>query len=396
MTKTVFPMATSKMVPATGAVMSMAFCVAALIASEFMPVSLLTPIATDLGVTEGRAGQAISISGIFAVITSLSVARVTRSIDRKLVLSAFSVLLILSGIVVTLAPNFVTLMVGRSLLGVAIGGFWGMSTAIIMRLLPEGDVPWGLAMLNAGVAVASTFSAPMGAFLGDLIGWRGAFFVVVPLGLVALVWQWVSMPSLPPRGRASRGNVFALLLRPQVALGMTAILLLFMGQFALFTYLRPYLESVAGYSVNALSLVFLGLGLAGVAGAWVVSKLLARHLYTINIAIPLLMALIALLLIAVTPHHIPVAVLLVAWGFIATAAPVGWGTWLSRVLRNEAEEGGGLQVAVIQLAIALGASYGGLLYDRAGWWGTFTLAAVLLAGSAVAAFAAKVNWAKNL
>ena len=69
---------------AWGAVVSMALCVAVLIASEFMPVSLLTPIAGDLGITEGQAGQAISISGLFAVITSLFVAGLTRRIDRKL------------------------------------------------------------------------------------------------------------------------------------------------------------------------------------------------------------------------------------------------------------------------------------------------------------------------
>ena len=65
-----------------GAVLSMALCVSVLIASEFMPVSLLTPIAGDLGITEGQAGQAISVSGIFAVLTSLLVADATRRIDR--------------------------------------------------------------------------------------------------------------------------------------------------------------------------------------------------------------------------------------------------------------------------------------------------------------------------
>lgn len=382
--------------PATGAVLSMALCVTALIASEFMPVSLLTPIAADLGVTEGRAGQAISISGLFAVITSLSVASVTRGIDRKTVLSAFSAMLILSGLIVTFAPDYLTLMVGRSMLGIAVGGFWGMSTAIIMRLVPAGDVPWGLATLNAGVAIAATVSAPLGAFLGEIIGWRGAFFLVVPLGLAALVWQRVSMPSLPPLGRAARVNVFALLLRPQVALGMSAILLLFVGQFTLFTYLRPYLEGVAGYSVNSLSLVLLGLGLAGVVGSWVVSKLLTRHLHVINIAIPLLMASVAVLLIAVTPRQIPIAVLLMVWGFVATAAPVGWGTWVSRVVPDDAEEGGGLQVAVIQFAIALGAAGGGFMFDRVGWSGTFGCAAALLVGSAVFAVAATLHWKRRL
>jgi predicted MFS family arabinose efflux permease len=68
--------------------MSMALCVAVLIASEFMPVSLLTPIAGELGVSEGQAGQAISISGLFAVITSLTIAGLTRGVDRKQVQSS--------------------------------------------------------------------------------------------------------------------------------------------------------------------------------------------------------------------------------------------------------------------------------------------------------------------
>ncbi len=182
---------------AWGAVISMTLCVAVLIASEFMPVSLLTPLAADLAVTEGRAGQAISISGLFAVITSLSVTGLTRNFDRKSVLLFFSLALLVSGVIVTLAPNYAVLMIGRALLGVAIGGFWSMSTAIVMRLLPEQAVPKGLAMLNAGNAVATTVSAPLGSYIGGIIGWRGAFFFVVPLALLALIWQWISLPPLP-------------------------------------------------------------------------------------------------------------------------------------------------------------------------------------------------------
>jgi predicted MFS family arabinose efflux permease len=47
-----------------GGVLAMTLCVFALIASEFMPVSLLTPLASDLKVTEGMAGQGIAISGV--------------------------------------------------------------------------------------------------------------------------------------------------------------------------------------------------------------------------------------------------------------------------------------------------------------------------------------------
>ena len=283
-------------------------------------------------------------------------------------------------------------MVGRALLGVAIGGFWSMSTAIVMRLLPKDAVPKGLAMLNAGNAIAATVSAPLGSWLGGIIGWRGAFFFIVPLALLALVWQWIAMPSLPPRGRPGRGNVFRLLARPQVALGMTAILLLFMGQFALFTYLRPYLESISHFSVAQLSGGYLAMGLAGVAGTWCISRLLGTRLYSILITIPAIMAAIAVLLVVLGQSQAVVALLLVLWGFFGTAAPVGWGTWLARVLHDDAEAGGGLQVAVIQFAIMIGAAGGGLMFDAVGWWSAFAVAAVLLLGSSLAAFAAWKNW----
>lgn len=375
-------------VAAWGAVFSLALCVAVLIASEFMPVALLSPIATDLGVTEGHAGQAISISGVFAVLTSLFVAGLTRQIDRRVVVTSFSLFLILSGTIVTFAPNYPVLMIGRALLGVAVGGFWSMSTAVVMRLIPEESVPKGLAMLNAGNAIAATISAPLGSFLGSYIGWRGAFFSVVPLALLALVWQWISLPSLPPNRREGSTNVFRLLARPQVAIGMASVMLLFMGQFALFTYLRPFLETVTTVSISTLSLLLLLMGLAGVVGTWWVSHLLQTRLFSILGAIPLIMAVIAVGLIVFGSSVYATAALLCMWGLFGTAAPVGWGTWLTRTMPDDAEAGGGLQVATIQLAITLGASLGGVLFDSVGWWTTFLLAAALLAGSSLLAVAA--------
>ncbi|MGP4669607.1 MFS transporter [Agrobacterium pusense] len=373
---------------AWGAVLSMTLCVFVLIASEFMPVSLLTPIAADLGVTEGQTGQAISISGVFAVITSLFIATATRRLDRKVVVVGLTALLAVSGIIVTFAPTYIVLMIGRAMLGISIGGFWSMSTAIVMRLVSESQVPSALATLNAGNAIAATISAPLGSLLGAYVGWRGAFFLVVPVAVLAVVWQFVSLPALPPRHAQSSPNVFRLLRRPLVVIGMTAILLLFMGQFALFTYLRPFLEHVTHLSIGTLSLILLVMGLAGAAGTWLIGRLLAHRLFSILAAIPMVMAGLALFLIVFGASELPVLAALVGWGFFGTAAPVGWGTWLSRYLADDAEAGGGLQVAVIQLAITAGASIGGMLFDAIGWWSAFAFAAILLVASSLASIAA--------
>lgn len=375
--------------PAWGAVFSMALCVVVLIASEFMPVSLLTPIAQDLGISQGQAGQAISISGFFAVLTSLLNAPLTGRFDRKKVLLGFTILLTVSGAIVTLASNGVIFMAGRALLGVAIGGFWSMSTATVMRLVPKDSVAKGLALINGGNALAATVAAPLGSFLGQYIGWRGAFFLVVPLAVLAFVWQWMSIPAMRDAPGIRSSNPFKLLLKPQVALGMTGIMLLFMGQFAVFTYLRPFLETITGVNVTVLSLMLLVLGASGLVGTYFIGILLQRRLFACLIAIPLSMAVLTFVLIALGGSPPAVAVLLAAWGLVATPAPVAWGLWLSKTLPEDAEAGGGLMVATIQLAITLGAGIGGAMFDIIGWWSPFAFGGVLLIGSAIFAWAAR-------
>ena len=108
----------------------MSLCVALLIASEFMPASLLTPTAAGLNATEGQAGQAISISGLFAVMASLFITTVAGRADRKRVLVVLTVCMILSLALISLAPTLTVLMVARAILGITIGGFWSIATAV--------------------------------------------------------------------------------------------------------------------------------------------------------------------------------------------------------------------------------------------------------------------------
>src|SRR5829696_333398 len=369
---------------AWGAVFALTLCVGTLIASEFMPVSLLTPIASDLGVSEGTAGQAIAVSGLFAVLSSLSISSVTRGIDRRLVLLSLTLLMMISGAMVAFAPNTAVFMAGRALVGVVIGGFWSMSAATVMRLVPESEVPRALGLLNGGNALAATIAAPLGSFLGQHIGWRGAFFAVVPLAAMTLGWLFVSLPSMPAKTERS-GTVFRVLRRRNVPLGMAAVSLFFMGQFVLQTYLRPFLETVTGVNTSVLSLILLVIGAAGVLGTYLIGILLKTRLYGLLIVLPLLMAAIGIGLTLLGHSPFATASLLAAWGLIGTAAPVGWWTWLSKALPDDAEAGGGLMVAVIQLAIAIGASSGGWLFDHEGYQVTFAFSALVLVIGAAAA-----------
>lgn len=360
-------------------VFAMTLCVFVLIASEFLPVSLLTPIAADLRISEGAAGQGIAISGALAVLTSLSISRLAGSLNRKYLLLAMTVFMAISGMIIALAASYPMYMTGRALIGIAIGGFWSMSAATAMRLVPQHQVARALAIFNGGNALATVVAAPLGSYLGATIGWRGAFLCLVPVAIVAIAWQWYSLPDMAgSRERPPRGQIFRLFSRRVVAFGLLACGLFFMGQFTLFTYVRPFLETVTQVGSASMSWILLTIGVAGFIGTLLVTPLLNRRFALTLIAIPLLMAAIAAALIFGGHVVWMVVPLLGLWGLLATAAPTGWWTWVARTLPDDAEAGGGLMVAVIQLSIALGSTAGGLMFDRYGWHSAFALSAFLL------------------
>lgn len=351
-----------------GTVYAMALCSFALVASEFMPVSLLSPIAHDLHLSEGQAGQAISISGLFAVLTSLFISMIAGKADRRPVLLALVALLVVSGTVVAVAPSYRVLMLGRAVVGIAIGGFWSMSAATAVRLVPARSVAKAIAVINGGNAIASTVAAPLGSFLGGLIGWRGAFFCVVPVALAAVVWLARTLPSLPTDVRPAgvRSSKMMLLRQPSFVFGLATVALLFMGQFALYTYLRPFLEQVTHVTLPMLSMMLLIVGIMGFIGSSVVGYVLDRRLFVMLSLLPGIMAVVAIALSLFGGSVVLTALLLGLWGFTGTAAPVAWWTWLTRAAPADMEAGGGLMVAVIQTAITLGATVGGVVFDALG------------------------------
>ncbi|WP_052321892.1 MFS transporter [Novosphingobium sp. MBES04] len=370
-----------------GAVYAMALCSFVLVASEFLPVSLLSPMAASLDLTEGQAGQTIAASGLFAVIASLSLGRLTRSLQRQHVLLALTTLLVIASVLVSLAPSYAVLMTGRAFLGLALGGFWSMSAAVSIRLVPDADVPKALAIINGGNALAMTLAAPLGSLLGGWIGWRGAFWCVVPLAVLAVAWQAFALPRLHPDRKAQGGRLLDLLRHAPLTAGLVTVALLFIGQFSLFTYLRPFLEQVTGVGVSLLSTLLLVVGGSGFVGTLVVGRIVEGRLFALLAALPAVMAAVALAL-AQFGDMLPVAIpLLAIWGFAATSAPVAWWTWLARTVPEDAEAGGGLMVAIIQVSITLGATLGGIGFDTLGAVHEFMVSALVLTLAAAAAIA---------
>jgi predicted MFS family arabinose efflux permease len=374
--------------PSWAAVGSLALGVFSLVTAEFLPASLLTPIAADFRISEGAAGQTVTATAAFALLSSLLVTAVIRNLDRRIVLLGFTILLLISNFIAAFALNLPMLLIGRVLLGVGLGGFWSMSAALTMRLVPEASVPRALSIIFSGVSAATIFAAPLGIYLGHLYGWRTVFLMAAGLSAITLIAQVATLPRMPALGSAGLGTLVELLRRRGVAVGIICTMLVFAGHFAFFTYLRPFLEFTMGAGITMISSVLLGFGVANLLGTLLAGFLLERSLRATLASVPLVMAVFCACLATFNSALWLDVVLITLWGMAFGAVPVAWSTWLTRTIPDEAESAGGLLVAAVQVAIMIGAAGGGAIYDFMGATAVFGASSVVLfIAAAMALFA---------
>jgi len=365
--------------PRWPAIGSLALGVFGLVTAEFLPASLLTAMAADLGVSDGAAGQAVTATALVGAVAAPSIPVLTRRFDRKAVTLVLTMLLVLSNTIAATASSLPTLLVARVMLGIALGGFWSMAAALAMRLVPESLFARAMSVILTGVSIATVCAAPIGAWMGDLWGWRSAFVAAGAVSALTFAAQLVTLPALPPRDGASLRVFVELLRRPSVRVALLAVLLVISGHFAGFTYIRPLMEHVTGLPVGAVSAVLLGYGIGGFfgnfAGGFVAERSERRAIVLGGAAI----ATLAALLLLAGSSAVVTAVAVSLWGFAFGAFPVGFQTWIVRAAPDQAEGAGGLLVAAFQIAIASGAVGGGVLVDHIGALGGPAFAVVALA-----------------
>ena len=337
-----------------------------LVTAEFLPASLLTAMAADMRVSEGTAGQTVTATALVAAVSAPLVPLWTRNLDRRTVMLALTVLLVLSNLITVTTASLPALLLARLLLGIALGGFWSMSGALALRLVPAHLFARAMALILTGVSVATVCAAPLGAWMGEMWGWRSAFMAAGAVSVLTLVIQLLTLPALPPRDKPDLRVLAQLLARADVRVALLAVLLVISGHFAGFTYIRPLMENVTHLPVGTITGILLGYGIGGFVGNLVGGAIAERSERRAIVAGGALIALVAASLLVAGSSTVVTAVAVVLWGFAFGAFPVGFQTWIVRAAPAQAEGAGGLLVAAFQVAIATGAVGGGLLVDQLG------------------------------
>ncbi len=348
------------------AVVSLGLGIFTLVASEFLPASLLSPIAAELAISEGATGQLVTATSIIGIIGGPLVVSVLPRVDRRWVMTGLTTLAIVSNVLVAIAPVFGLMLASRLLLGVAISGFWAMSLAVTAQLVPADRLGRAMTIVNAGVSLATIAAVPAGAFLGELLGWRAVFLIAAAAGVLALATQLATLPSVPPSGAPGIRTLLQTARTPVVAIGILAIVLIAGGHFMGFTYLRPAFELIDGLTPALLALLLVVYGIGNFVGNLAAGPIADRRLPVLVIAAPVAIgAAMVLFAIAGTSFALAIVTVLV-WGIGFGAVPTMVQTWIAHVVPERLESAGGLVVAAFQVAITIGAAVGGLLVDSAG------------------------------
>ncbi|HYH28793.1 MAG TPA: MFS transporter [Pseudonocardia sp.] len=358
------------------------------VTSEMLPVGLLTPMGAALQVSEGTAGQTLTITGVVAAVSAPLVVPALGRLDRRRALTALMGLLAAANWLVAWSPVFWVTVIARVLVGVAMGGVWSLAAGLAVRLVPASAVGRATATIFSGIAVASVLGVPAGTFLGELSGWRSAFVAVGVLSAAVALAMAALLPPLPAERAPGLRGVAALLRDPRVATGLAAVALLVIGHFGAYTYIRPVLEH-GGIGVALIGTLLLVYGVAGVLGNFLAGAAAARSVHRAVQALAVLLA-GAVLLLALAPSGPGAALALVVWGAAYGGVSVCAQTWMMAAAPQARETVSSLFAGVFNAAIALGALCGGLVVDAIGAPAVLTWAAVFALGALVAVAAGRV------
>ena len=171
-----------------------------------------------------------------------------------MLLLGLTALMAASGLMIARASSFPVLYAGQGAHRIVIGGFWSLSAATAIRLVPQRRVPRALAILTV-VTHWPRSSRPRWAATWGHRRLARRLLCLVPLAMVAFIWQCVSLPSMKSQRVPERQGKPCCVcsVARRYPFGLLACGLFFMGQFTLFTYVRPFLEIVTRGQPSGLS-----------------------------------------------------------------------------------------------------------------------------------------------
>lgn len=339
-------------------------CVFIVNMSEFMPIGLLTDIATDFSISESKAGLLISMYAWAVAILSLPIMLVLRKMEYRrmllMTIALFAFFQILSGV----SNSYGMLMVSRIGVAVAHSIFWSIATPLAVRVVPPELQKLAISAVATGTSVAMIAGLPIGRVIGLALGWRMTFVVIAVVSIIALLLLVVVFPRLDNPGTFTLKRLPGLLSN-RVLIGIYVMLAIYVtGYYTGYSYIEPFLLQTAGFSETMTTVALTVFGLFGIVGSVLFTKFYDRTRFRF-----MLMALLgaAVCLLLLRPSVVSMFLVLAVcalWGLFATCFNV---TFQNETLRASPDDATAISMSlfsgIFNVGIALGSLMGGWVTD---------------------------------
>lgn len=333
--------------------------------SEFMPIGLLTDIATDLNISEARAGLLISVYAWVVAIMSLPLMIMVSKMELKRLLLSIIALFVVSHVASAFAEGYYTLMLSR--IGVACSHaiFWSIAPPLAVRTVPDGKRALGLSTIATGSSVAMVVGLPLGRVVGLYVGWRMTFLSIAIISALIFIFIAVVFPKLQSRGKFAFKQLPDLL-HNRVLVGVFIMSVLFAtAHYTGYSYIEPFLGKVASMSPDLVTLVLIVFGASGMLGSISFSKYYMANRRRFMLVMTLGPALCLLLLQVAAASLLTVVVVCIMWGAMATAFNIAFQDNTIRFApENATSIGMSIFSGIFNLGIGSGAYVGGLVVSH--------------------------------
>lgn len=333
--------------------------------SEFMPIGLLTDIATDLNISEARAGLLISVYAWVVAIMSLPLMIMVSKMELKRLLLSIIALFVVSHVASAFAEGYYTLMLSRIGVACAHAIFWSIAPPLAVRTVPDGKRALGLSTIATGSSVAMVVGLPLGRVVGLYVGWRMTFLSIAIISALIFIFIAVVFPKLQSRGKFAFKQLPALL-HNRVLVGVFIMSVLFAtAHYTGYSYIEPFLGKVASMSPDVVTLVLIVFGASGMLGSIAFSKYYMANRRRFMLVMTLGPAVCLLLLQVAAASLLSVVAVCIMWGAMATAFNIAFQDNTIRFApENATSIGMSIFSGIFNLGIGSGAYVGGLVVSH--------------------------------
>ncbi|MBB1068936.1 MFS transporter [Limosilactobacillus sp. RRLNB_1_1] len=229
--------------------------------NEFMVVGVLSQIARSYHVSLSTIGLLVTLFALTYAICTPIITTITSKYNRFKVLMTMMVIFWCGNTLTAFAPNIFWLFVSRIVTAAVAGVIISLIMVYVSIVAPLEKRSILVAIVFAGFSVATIVGVPIGTTISMLWSWHISFLLISVLTLII----GISLYWLVPRTDSHTSNSVKAQLRllgdRRIILAIVVMSSLLAAQYTFYTYIRPIIMNILGFSAAQLNFL---LGLIGI------------------------------------------------------------------------------------------------------------------------------------